>query len=371
MENINKKVEQFEMYMDSIQKEKNFIGTTVAITYGNELIYAKGFGNARVETKQKLTPNTIMSIQSITKSFAAASIMYLVERGLLKLDSPLVDYLPYFQTSNKTESDNITVRQLLSHTAGLPGDLAMANLISPNRKEVLGFTEWQEEVGITDEEIEQINSLEDITRHFKHVDLAYVPGDRWMYCTDAYAIVGDLFEKVSGETWSEHIQQNLFNNLEMTRSTLDPEIAKGDLDSSRYYIENEQTAFPTNPIAAPIGFIYSSAIDMAKYLAASMGEKEGSFLSIDSLKEMQKPFPNVEVTLPFNDVTDNGYGLGWGSCQYKGLTLIEHGGGYTGVRTWVSMVPNEKVGIVVLSNYQESNAREIAMRGIDIFLDLL
>jgi len=278
--------------MSEIQKDSKFVGTSVAFVYENEIIYAKGFGKSRVNPEKEITPNTIMSIQSITKSFASSAIMHLVEKNLIDLDKPLVEYLHYFKTSNKNESDKITVRQLLSHTAGLPNH-GIANIVCSNRKEFTTFDEWKKEIGVTDEDIEKIKSFEDITKYFSKLDLNFSPGEGWSYSTDAYAIVGDLFEKVSGENWHEYVQKNIFDKIGMERTTLDPLRVKEDDDSGRFYItidsKLEEVPFPTNPIAAPIGFIYSSAIDMAKYLSIHMNYENNPLLSVDSIKEMQKP----------------------------------------------------------------------------------
>ncbi|OZM56895.1 hypothetical protein CIB95_08990 [Lottiidibacillus patelloidae] len=368
----DKKIMQFESFMEELLKEEKLIGASVAFVYHNEIFYSNGFGYANLTTKQKMTADTIMSIQSVSKSFAAVSIMQLVEKGLIELDRPLVDYLPYFQTTDKALSDKITVRQLLSHTAGFPHEIGIANLVTPNKNELPNFKEWQEKLGISDETLASIQSFEDITKYFKNVTLDYSPGESWMYCTDAYAIVGDLFEKVSGLSWYDHMQENVFEKIGMTRTTLKPDIAENDQDSSRYYIKNDEgmleTPFPMNRIAAPAGFIYSTANDMATYLAANMDE-DGLVLKKYSLKEMQKPYPNVEIPSPPNaEVKDIGYGLGWGQIKYKGLDIISHGGGYPGIRAWVAMIPEQKFGVVVLTNVDHANPQEIALKGIDLIL---
>ncbi len=360
-------IDLFDRYLRDDVVSNPMVGMSVVMTYHHEIIYSKGFGYRKLNPKKRITPDTIMSIQSITKSFAATTIMYLVEKNMIDLDEPLITYLPYFQTKNKKKSDSITVRQLLSHTAGFLGDIKIANLVCTNRTEIEGFKKWQEELGISNETINNIKSFEDITRYFKRIELAYAPGQGWKYCTDAYAIVGDLFEKVSGKSWHDYVLTNIFNKCGMTRSTLDPVKAKEDKDSARYYVMQEEVAFPTNPIAAPIGFIYSTANDMAKYLNAYMMD-ESPILTDKSIKEMKKKYFKVKVDLPNIHLEDMNYGLGWVTGKYKGQEIIEHGGGYTGVRSYVMMVPNEKLGIVVLTNYNEAKPVEICRKVLDLFL---
>lgn len=372
--NIKEKIERFEQYMKSLKKDQKIVGVSVAFVHDNEVIYTKGFGSSRLNPKQNITPNTIISIQSITKSFAAISIMHLVEKGLIKLDEPLVKYLKYFRTSNKEKSDKITVRQLLSHTAGFPGDIELANMVAPTKIGTEELKKFQEEKGISDEYIENVNSFEDITRYFAQIDLKNEPGQNWQYCTDAYVIVGDLFEKVSGTSWYDFIQEKIFDKLGMTRSTLKPSKARDDKDSAHYYIKEDSSikavSFPINEVAAPVGFIYSTASDMAKYLAANMNYEEPRILNTSSLMEMQKPYPGIELEIPMPDTYKPGYGFGWMTWEYKGLKTVNHGGGYKGVRTFVNMIPSENLGIVILSNFDGTDPVEISNKAVDLLLDL-
>lgn len=371
---LRKKISEFEAFIKELQEQNKIVGLSVAFVYDDNIIYHKGFGKSRLNPEREITSDTIMSIQSITKSFAATSIMQLVERGLIELVDPIAKYLPYFQTSNKVASDSITVKQLLSHTAGFPNNVDIANLICPNRREFKD-NEWQEKIEKHEATLDSINSLEDITRYFSYVDLDYRPGKGWEYCTDAYSIVGDLFEKISGKPWAEYIEDKIFKPIGMDRTTLNPTKAMNDEDSSRYYLSKdnhiEEVPFPTNPIAAPIGFIYSTAKDMAKYLAAHMEYGYSPILKSRSIADMQNPIGKVSKKLhkKFDNLKEISYGLGWFIGKYKDLKIVEHSGGYHGVKTHASMVPCRKLGIVALSNYEETNPIHICRKAIDIFLE--
>lgn len=371
---LRNKISEFEVFIKELQDENKIIGLSVAFVYDDNIIYHKGFGKSRLNPERDITSDTIMSIQSITKSFVASSIMHLRECGLINLADPIVKYLPYFRTTNKDISDTITVKQLLSHTAGFPNNVEIANLICPNRKEFKDNV-WQNKVEEYQTAIDSVTTLEDITRYFSNVVLDYSPGEEWEYCTDAYAIVGDLFEKVSGQTWIKYIEENIFKPIGMDRTTLDPSRAKEDEDSSRYYFEYdkqiEKAPYPTNPVAAPIGFIYSTAKDLAKYLAAHMEYGYSPILKSRSIADMQNPIGKIpkEFHDKLDNLKDTGYGLGWFIGKYKDFKIVEHGGGYTGIRTHVSMVPCRKLGIVALSNYDETNTMHICRKAIDIFLE--
>jgi len=376
MNRLNHKLVQVTDTIQQLRKDQHTVGISVSITYENEIIYAEGFGYSNFESSSpsKMTPNTIMNIQSVSKNFMACSIMKLVEDSLIKLDDPVVEYLPYFQTMDKKMSDLITVRQLLSHTAGFPSNLGVANMIAPNVKELHSDypTEYQEALDhyrLTDEELNSINSREDITRWFSKVKLDYPPGTGWQYCTDAYVIVCDLFEKVTGRSWETHLQHNLFNPLGMKRSSWDYRVAEADPDHASYYFDKEMKliGYPQNPISAPIGYLYSTANDLAKYLSAQLND-EPLLLKKKSLSVMQTPVAHVKGDWSRGSEI-RGYGLAWFTDSYKGLKFVEHAGGQIAVRALISMIPELKIGIAVLLNFNSQIHYEIGRKIFNIFVE--
>jgi len=366
--------EKLEQYLSTCEN-KFPVGGAIVISINHKMIYAKGFGKARVgEDAIDFTPDTMTSIQSVSKSFAAASIMKLVEDHHVSLDAPLIDYLPYFQTTDKKMSDQITVKQLLSHTTGLPGDLAIGNLISPNRHEFTAFNALKSQFGITDDDLEQIHTPEDVTKYIRNVKLESEPGTTWSYCTDGYIIVADLFEKVSGQRWNDYIENELLPKLNLDRTTLNEQKAMQDRNRASYYTnEGDEllnkiqpdvnmdvycTPFPVNPIGAPMGFIYSTAKDLTTYLSAYM--KEDAFLSRESLEAMTEPIGKID--------DEASYGLGWATWSNNGHQVVEHGGGFIGVRCNISMVPELGISIVVLSNHDQTPAYHICKDIVDLLL---
>ncbi len=404
---------RIEQLVEGYRAEKVVPGIAVSVTIGGETVYARGFGQARQGTGRTATPigpDTIMSIQSITKSFAAASIMHLVEEEKVELDAPVVRYLPHFRTRDKTASDTITVRQLMSHTAGLPFNVGIANAICPNRGEFHGYMDWAQKQGFTHEMLDAVRSREDITRYFERVELAYSPGTDWAYCTDAYAIVGDLFDRVAGQPWEEHVVERILDPLGMERTTFSANEVRLDADSALYYqpplirlrqeepipgspeaqdagrvtdhddadrdeaklqlkqvnttSELAEVPFPTNPIASPIGFLYSTAADMARYLAAYMVD-DSPILRRDSIGTLHTPIGKIpdDLRLPG---WDGRYGLGWMVFERNGIKLVGHGGGYTGVSAFVLMRPEHKLGVTVLTNRGAIRPGELCLQLIEL-----
>ena len=348
---------------------------SVAIVKDSDIIYSKGFGYYQIQpVNQSIDGDTLMIIQSISKNFMALSIMQLVEKNLISLDHAVVKYLPYFKTKNKQQSDTITIRHLLSHTAGFPSNLGIANMIAPNIKEIFSDTptEFQEALefyNLTEEEIRCVQTREDITKWFKKVELEYPVGMGWNYCTDAFVILADLFEKVTGYNWESCLRDKILHPLKMNRTTNDPGIVEKDKNSARYYLGKDkiETPFPKNTISAPIGYLYSTANDLAKYILFHLNN-EANTLHTNLIKEMQKPIHLVGEGWRFeSDIRS--YGLAWFIDKYRGYKIVEHGGGQLAVRSLMTMVPELNLGVVVLLNFDGTIHHDICKKIIDIFID--
>ena len=375
MGQLNEKLNQITDYINGILNNHQGVGLSVTIVKDSNIIYSKGFGYSQIQPlNQPIDGETIMSIQSISKNFMALSIMKLVEKNLVSLDDAVVKYLPYFRTKNKQQSDTITIRHLLSHTAGFPADLGIANMIAPNVREIFSETptEFQEALdyyNLTVDEIRSVQSREDVTKWFQKVELEYPVGEGWNYCTDSYVILADLFEKVTRSKWENHLRNEILTPLNMGRTTSDSDKVEGDLNSARYYLgENKiETPFPKNLISAPIGYLYSSAYDLGKYLAFHLN-KEPNILRTDLVEEMQNPIHPVSEAWQFGSGVRS-YGLAWFTDVYRGFKVVEHGGGQMAVRSLMAMVPELNLGVVVLLNFDGTAHHDICDKVIDVFID--
>jgi CubicO group peptidase (beta-lactamase class C family) len=376
MKSLNKPYNQITDYINDLLHNHHGVGVSIAIVKDSETIYSKGFGNARIGNAERpIDGDTRMSIQSISKNFMALSIMQLVEKNLIDLDDAVVTYLPYFRTKNKEQSDAITIRHVLSHTAGFPSEVGIANMIAPNVREIFSDTptEFQEALDhyqLTEEEIASIKNREDITKWFEKVELEYPPGEGWNYCTDAYVILADLFEKVTGSKWEASLHDDILTPLDMKRTTSDSYVVEEDQNSARYYVGEDkiETPFPINPISAPIGYLYSTANDLGNYVTFHLN-KESTVLQSELIEEMQKPIHLVseEWRAPGCDVRS--YGLAWFTDTYRGYKIVEHGGGQLGVRSLMTMVPELNLGVVVLLNFDGTIHHDICDKIMDVFID--
>ncbi|WP_419962411.1 serine hydrolase domain-containing protein [Psychrobacillus sp. BM2] len=242
MKQLEHKLNRITDDINEIISNQQGVGVSVAIVKDSESIYSKGFGYSQIQpVNRSIDGDTLMSIQSISKNFMALSIMQLVEKNLISLNHTVVKYLPYFRTKNKQQSDTITIQHLLSHTAGLPSNLGIANMIAPNVREIFSdtLTEFQEALdyyNLTEEEISSIQTRDDITKWFKKVELEYPVGMGWNYCTDAYVILADLFEKVTGRNWEIFLRDEILIPLNMDRTTSDSQKVEKDMNSAKYYL---------------------------------------------------------------------------------------------------------------------------------------
>ncbi|WP_064093316.1 serine hydrolase domain-containing protein [Rossellomorea aquimaris] len=368
-------IKQITEYINEMMKSHQGVGLSVAIVKDSDFIYSNGFGSSQTHpVNQPMDGNTLMSIQSVSKNFMALSIMQLVEKNLLSLDDYVVDYLPYFRTKNKLHSDTITIRHLLSHTAGFSSNLGIANMIAPNVREIFSDTptEYQEALNyynLTEEETSRIQTREDITKWFGKVELEYPVGKGWNYCTDSYVILADLFEKVSGYKWETYLNDEILTPLNMNRTTSYSRIVEEDKNSARYYLGKDkiETPFPKNQISAPIGYLYSTANDLGEYLRFHLN-KEQNILSSDLIEEMQNSIHLVSEEWRFGSKVRS-YGLAWFIDKYRGFRIVEHGGGQMAVRSLMTMVPELNLGVVVLLNFDGTLHHDICDKVIDVFID--
>ncbi|MGG4048765.1 serine hydrolase domain-containing protein [Paenibacillus favisporus] len=371
-------VTSLETQLDRVICKQDFpVGGAVVVVKDNQVLYGKGFGKSRLGRNERdFTTDTIVSIQSISKSFTAAALLQLVEKGLLELDTPLVKYLPYFRTTDKLMSDSITVKQLLSHTAGFSGDLGIGNLISPNASEFNVFESLKVHFGVTNTVLQSISKREDVTKYFNSVALSYPPGSNWSYCTDAYIVAADLFEKVSGLKWDDYMENVLFRSFKMNRTTLHVERVQQEEDSAQYYTATDsilhniikpnanmdvfESPFPVNLLGAPMGFIYSTANNLGGYLSSYMNKHP--FMPQSMIDLMYEPVWKFD--------SENGYALGWGTREVGSRTFIEHGGGFPGVSAYVSMAPSDRVGVVVVSNHDKTPTQKICYKVLDTLFQI-
>jgi CubicO group peptidase (beta-lactamase class C family) len=311
-------------------------GVSVGITHRGRLVYAKGFGFADVENGARATPKTAYRIASNSKTFTAVGIMQLVERGALALDDRIATHLPWFRARAKgRDAANITIRQALSHVAGVFRDGDTPHWTSgrfPTRAQ--------------------------LRRSVSAQTVVYENATRFKYSNFGFAVLGAVIAKVSGSSYADYMTDNVIRPLAMKRTAPDltPEslgwLAAG---YSRPIPGSPRESFDhsaTNAYASATGFL-SNIEDLAKYVGAlSLARNPRVLLGRESRKEMFREHWSSEL--------DGSYGLGFGIWRVDGKKIIGHGGGFAGFITRVALNLEDDVGVIVLTNSNDSPAGFIA-----------
>jgi D-alanyl-D-alanine carboxypeptidase len=312
-------------------------GVAVGVVSNQDLIWSKGFGFADLKAKVPMTATTKIRMASNSKLFTAIAIMQLREEGKLGLDDPVVKYLPWFKAKPAGDDDGpITIEQLLSHSSGL-----------------------QREAG--DHWVSyKFPSTDELPRLYADRQAAFAPSVRWKYSNLAYAVAGQVVETVSGERWSVYVERNIFKPLGMDASSVDRDISGLAVPYGRRMPDGTREVLPfvdSRGMAAATG-LTSNVEDMAKFISAQFrrGPRGGAqIVSSGSWREM----------LRVRSVEENwtaGSGLGFDVKRVKDRTYIGHGGGYPGNTTQTLIQLDDKVGVIVLTNTNDSNPSDIAQQ---------
>jgi D-alanyl-D-alanine carboxypeptidase len=323
-----------EAWIESQMAYRGLPGMSVGIVYDQDLIWSKGFGYSDVDHKTPATPQTIYRMASVTKLFTATAIMQLRDAGKLHLDDPIADSLPWFKIRPRVpDAPPITVRQLLTHTSGLPRDAA--------------FPYWMENNFPTREQM-----IESLPKQ----EAVFAPETKWKYSNLALSLAGEMVSAVSGEPYEVYIQKHLLEPLGMrSTSIIFPEEHKSRLaigygrrmpDGNR-----EIRPFMDCKGVTPAANLSSTVEDLARFIALQMRDgtlEDTQILKGSTLREMHR----VHWLEPD---WKSGQGLGFQIERDGERTLIGHGGTLAGYRTQIMISLEEKVGVIVLTNADDGN----------------
>jgi D-alanyl-D-alanine carboxypeptidase len=327
----------FSAWMDGQIAYRGLPGIAVGVVSDQELVWATGFGFADLKAKLPMTPATKFRMASHSKLFTAIAIMQLREQGKLRLDDPVAKFLPWFKAKPAGDDDGpITVEQLLSHSSGL------------QREAGDHWTSYE------------FPTADELRRLFGDRQAAFAPSVRWKYSNLAYAVAGMVIEQVSGERWADYVDRNIFQPLGMGASSVDRDVPGLAVPYGRRMPDGTREVLPfvdARGMAAATG-ITSNVEDMAKFVSAQFrrGPRGGTqIVSTASLREMHR-VRSVEENWT------SGTGLGFDISRIKDRTYIGHGGGYPGNTTQTLIQLDDRVGVIVLTNTNDSNPADIARK---------
>lgn len=330
---------EVEKVIDQKRKELGIPGASLVIVKDNRVIYMKGLGVKDFERKLPVTTDTLFAIGSATKAFTAMLVMMATDEGKISLSDSPKRFLPYFKLRDPDSDAKITIRDLLSHRSGLNRtDLAMVTGVL-NREELI-----------------QVAAMAKPTAKL---------GAKFQYQNVMYAAAGEAVARAEKSSWDRLIATRIFRPLGMNASDTTAAAMQKYRDYSFGYEYNATTKMtrrlPQREItpAAPAGAINSNARDMAQWLRLMLGG--GAFngrrlVSEKSFNEIVGKQMNVAGTVD--------YGLGWFLRQWNGHKVIEHGGNIDGFNAQVAMMPDQKLGFVLLTNVSASSLGAFAMNTV-------
>jgi CubicO group peptidase (beta-lactamase class C family) len=323
-------LQNIEDKLEAKRKELGIPGVSLVIVKDDQVIYMKGLGYKDFEKQVPVTADTQFGIGSATKAFTALTVLMAQDEGKLSLDDSPKKYLPYFHMYDPETDKNITIRDLLSHSSGLNRtDLAMVTG-KLNRAELI-------------EVAAQAKPTAKLREKFQYQNIMFVAA-------------GETAATVEKSPWDKLVADRIFKPLGMTNSTLSiaqMEKAKDYSFGYDYNFDTKETRrLPYREIVpvAPAGSINSTARDMSQWLrfVLSGGTVNGKrLLSEKAFDEWTKPQMKI--------AGKSSYGLGWFIQDWNGMKVVQHGGNIDGFNSLVAMVPEKKLGFVLLTNVSASS----------------
>lgn len=320
----------------------NVPGIAVAVVKDGKIVHSKGYGVKSIKTKLKVDANTLFGIASNSKAFTATALAILVDEGKISWDDKVVKHIPEFKMYNDYVTSEFTIRDLLTHRSGLglgAGDLMV----------------WPDGNNF---------GVQDVVNNLQYLKPTSAFRTKYDYDNLLYIVAGEVVHRASGKTWNEFVEDRImapigmtnsastFSRLKDTTNVIDPHVPiDGKLTViSRYKLHTFDAA----------AGLYASVNDLSNWLILQMnkGKFDGKQLfSEKQANEMWTPqtlMPNKPSAPYFSNFKT--YGLGWQITDVKGKLQVSHTGGLEGIVTQTLMIPELKLGIVVLTNQQAGSA---------------
>lgn len=316
-------------------------GLTVAVVHGGKTIYMRAFGVRRVGSDDPLTPEHVFHFASVSKPFVATAIVQLVEENKLGLDDPVTKFLPYFRLADERFPE-ITIRQMLNHTSGMP--------------DVQDY-EWDRP------QLDE-GAAERFVRGMASEKLLWAPGGGWRYSNMAFDALGDVIAKVSGMSFEDYMRAHILEPLGMDRSSfLYPKI-EAALRTTGHVGDPAVVSdvYPYNRRHAPSSTLNSSVSQMTRWLRANLGrgELEGRRILRDESYDV------LWTTSTETSTAGVGMGLSWFLGERGGHRTVYHGGSDVGFRSYVLLLPDDGIGVVLASNWGGTNPGALARGIVDL-----
>jgi len=355
--------DNFNQYIQDAMQSWHCPGVALAVVRRDDVIHQNIYGLRDVENQLPMTEDTRFAMASVTKSFTALSVALLIDAGKLEWDKPVREYMPEFILDDPYVTQHVTVRDMLSHRTGLPRH---------------DLSAWRLDI-----------SRAEFIKRMKHLKFNASFREKFQYNNLMYYATAYLVEKIAEQKWEDFMQERVFSPLNMTASNFKPEPpVEGQFTANGYRVDRDTDGSAKGLVNIPFGLytelspgaagaLFSTLADLIQWLKVHVNQGrvgDVQLVSPDNLKQMHLP----QTVIPgggFNEAlmgnTISTYGMGWFIEPYRGYTLIQHGGNLEGHSLMIGFVPQEKIGVVALTNIAALPLRDVLLyESIDRALDL-
>ena len=317
-------------------KEWKVPGLSIAVIKDNQVIYSRGFGYGNIKKNLKVKEETIFPIASCTKAFGATALGILVEKGELEWDRSLKYYIPEFRILDDYVSAHMTVRDILCHRTGLARHDLMWYGSEFDRKEIF--------------------------KRMKFLNSSAGFREKWQYNNLMYMAVSFIIEEITGKKWEDFLKEKILEPLEMNSTFFTfPEM--GENFAMPYKEDDgEIIEMPLSSLEnlGPAGCLISNISDMAKWVLFNLnkGEAKGrQIISSEILKEIHSPVIFTGEGREYEEFFYKTYGMGWWVNMYRGRIFLHHTGGVDGYSSYTGFMPEDNMGLVILTNKRRAFLR--------------
>ncbi|RNF83131.1 serine hydrolase [Montanilutibacter psychrotolerans] len=358
-------LQDIDVHIESVRKRFDVPGIAIAIVKDGRVVLERGYGVRELGKPEAVDAHTLFAIASNTKAFTATGLSMLAEDGKLSLDDRVIDHLPWFQMSDPYVTGEMRLRDLLAHRSGL--GLGAGDLLY-----------WP---GTT-------YSNEEVARRLRHVPLTGSFRGQYAYDNILYGVAQLVIEKVSGQSYEAFLRTRIFAPLHMDETRYNADALRAGDNVATGHAKADFTHLQPAPRmtwsnVAGAGGIYSSVHDMGKWMRVQLagGVYEGQGESARRLFSQKRQQAMWSVITPIPISTPSvpellpakpnflGYGEGWQLSDYRGNKLVWHTGGWPGMVSRLTMVPELGLGVIVLTSAEQGGAfNAITMRVLDAYL---
>ncbi|GAB3194327.1 CubicO group peptidase (beta-lactamase class C family) [Pontibacter aydingkolensis] len=347
---------KLDAYYQKALKDWDVPGMAIAIVKNDSVIFAKGYGVLDNKKGGQVDANTVFGIASNSKAYTAAALATLVDAGKINWKDKVKKYVPGLQLYDPFVTENLTIEDLLSHRAGFKtysGDLLWYNTTY---------------------------SRAEIIRRMRYLKPVYNFRDGYGYSNLMFITAGQVIENVSGETWENYIKETFLQPLGMSRTYISVNDLKGvsNVASPHGFDENKKP-YATTQVAwdnwNPAAGIFTSVNQQAQWMRLQLNQgtyKGKRIFSENASRNMWAAHNPMPISKRAEELVPSTHfaaaGLGWFVSDYEGRKLVYHGGGHEGMNSRTVLVPEEKLGIVILTNSMSSIMAPLANYTIDQFL---